>query len=579
MRAPDKARSVQVGMYKSSDSAPTRVLCEPGRRWSAIVAVVALAALPPRLSAQAWHFIDVTATAGLMFQPGFNDANETPTRVMGGGAAGGDYDGDGRVDLYVIRGNVGPNLLFHNRGDGTFEDVAAAAGLDLAGGSGPTFADIDGDGRLDLVVGGTDGGSVVFFRNTGNGHFSRVTTPTGVALGANVDVYSTAFGDYDRDGDLDLATTHWSSFHNARLWRNDGGFHFTEVTGAAGLTTPAQSHSFTPNFVDVNSDGWPDLLVSADFGTSQYHLNNRNGTFTRATNAVITDENGMGSAIGDYDNDGDLDWFVSSIWSATGVSVGSWGITGNRLYRNRGDGTFEDATDAAGVRHGYWGWGSAFADFNNDGYLDLFHVNGFPVSPAQEFFEDPARLFISNQNGTFAQRAEELGVADTGQGRGVVCLDYDGDGDLDVFLTNMLINQPPRLYRNDGGNTLKYLSIRLTGTAPNTGAIGARIYVTASGVTQMRELRAGSNFVSADPTSAFFGLGAASVADEVRIVWPDGQTASRFGVQTNQVLGISQQGGEVSADVPMLGGPALLLLAIALGIAGSYFATLRAGPH
>jgi enediyne biosynthesis protein E4 len=560
-------------MNQTTDSRRTRALF--GRLLTAAGVILAFNVIASRASAQTWTFTDVTAAAGVFYQPGYTTADETPTRVMGGGAAAGDYDGDGWVDLYVIRGNIGPNLLFRNRGDGTFEDVAAAAGLDLAGGSGPTFADVDGDGRLDLVVGGTDGGSLVFFRNIGGGHFSRVTTPTGIVLGANVDVYSTAFGDYDHDGDLDLATTHWQSFHNVRLWRNDGNFHFTEVTGAAGLTTPAQSNSFTPNFADVNNDGWPDLLVSADFGTSQYYLNNRNGTFTRATNAVITDENGMGSAVGDYDNDGDLDWFVSSIWSATGVSAGGWGITGNRLYKNRGDGTFEDATDAAGVRHGYWGWGSVFADFNNDGKLDLFHVNGFPANAAAEFFEDPARFFVSNGDGTFTQQAESLGIADTGQGRGVVCFDYDGDGDLDVFLTNMLINQPPKLYRNDGGNALNYLSVRLSGAAPNTGAIGARISVTANGVTQMRELRAGSNFVSADPTGAFFGLGNAGVVDEVRVVWPDGNVTRRFGVATNQALTISEQGGGVSANVPMLGGSALLLLAVALGGVGAFLALRR----
>jgi hypothetical protein len=539
--------------------------------WLAAAAIFATVVSERSAAAQPWQFHDVTSAAGVFYLPAYDPATETPPRVMAGGAAAGDFDGDGWVDLYAIRGDVGPNLLFRNRGDGTFEEVAANASLTARSGSGPTFADLDGDGRLDLVVGGIDGEPTRFFRNLG-GQFSEV----GPGLVTGADVYSTALGDYDRDGDLDLATTHWSSYQNVRLWRNDGNVHFTEVTASAGLTTPAQSHSFTANFADINNDRYPDLLVSADFGTSQYYINNRNGTFTRATSAVITDENGMGSAVGDYDNDGDLDWFVSSIFSDT---PSGWGTTGNRLYRNRGDGSFDDATDAAGVRRGFWGWGSAFADFNNDGHFDLFHVNGFPAEAAAEFHSDPARLFVSNGNGTFTQQAEELGVADTGQGRGVICFDYDGDGDLDIFLTNMLLaGQPGRLYRNDGGNAGKSLSIRLTGTPPNTGAIGARIYVTVTGVTQMRELRAGSNFVSADPTGAFFGLGSASVVDEVRIVWPDGQTTTMFGVPTNQVLGISQQGAEVITDVPTLGGPALLLLAIALGIAGTYLATLRAGP-
>ena len=546
---------------------PARGVCgaaRSGLRASAVGGLLLAGFLLPRASvAQPWHFTDVTAAAGVTYQRGFNPALDTPPDVMGGGAAAGDYDGDGRVDLYVVVGNIGPNLLFHNRGNGTFEEVGAAAGLNLNSGSGPTFADIDGDGRLDLVLGGIDGAAVAFFRNLGGGHFAQVTTPTGIHLDG-ADVYSTALGDYDRDGDLDLATSHWGSFHNVRLWRNDGNFHFTEVTGAAGLTTPAQSYSFTPNFADVNNDGWPDLLVSADFGTSQYYLNNRNGTFTRATSPVISDENGMGSAVGDYDNDGDLDWFVSSIWSASGVSVGGWGITGNRLYRNRGDGTFEDVTETAGVRQGYWGWGSTLADFNNDGFLDIFHVNGFPSDSATEFHSDPARLFVSNGNGTFTQRAEELGVADTGQGRGVVCFDYDGDGDLDLFLTNM--NETGRLFRNDLPAGSKFLAVRLAGNAPNTQAIGARIFVTANGMTQMRELRAGSNFVSQDPTGAFFGLGGATTVPLVRVVWPDGTETRRENVAVNQTV-IVGEGRPPQIDVPTLGGTGLVLLGVLLATA------------
>jgi hypothetical protein len=203
-------------------------------------------------------------------------------------------------------------------------------------------------------------------------------------------------------------------------------------------------------------------------------------------------------------------------------------------------------------------------------------VNGFPAKTAGEFFEDPARFFVSNGDGTFTQRAESLGIADTGQGRGVVCFDYDGDGDLDLFLTNMLLTQPPRLYRNDGGNALRYLSIRLTGTLPNSGAIGARIFVTAGGATQMRELRAGSNFVSADPTGAFFGLGTATAADEIRVAWPDGTQTRRFGVASNQAVTISAQGGEVGPNVPTLGGVGLFLLAAGLGITGLLL-SLRGG--
>jgi hypothetical protein len=521
-----------------------------------------LAAAAP-CAAQPWHFTDVTQQAGVLYQTGFAAGLSSPPRVMGGGVAAGDYDGDGWVDLYVIRGDIGPNLLLHNKGDGTFEEVGAAAGLTLRGGSGPIFVDIDGDGRLDLIVGGIDGARTHVFHNLGNGRFADVTDTANIRTDP-MDVYSIAAGDYDRDGYLDLMTTHWASGTRPRLWHNNGNGTFTEVSAAAaGLSSgPAQIFSFTANFTDINNDGWPDILLSADFGTSQIYINNKNGTFTRTTNSVISDQNGMGSAVGDYDNDGNLDWFVSSIFDLNPSPAASYGTTGNRLYRNRGDGTFEDVTDKAGVRQGYWGWGASFSDFNNDGYLDIFHVNGFPGS---KFETDPARLFVSNGNGTFTQRAEELGIADTGEGRGIVVFDYDHDGDLDVFITNA--GQQTKLYRNDGGNALHWLDVRLQGVPPNTQAIGAKIYLTANGITQMREVRAGSNFVSENPTEAHFGLGSATSA-VVRVVWPDGVTSDPTIFSANQIVGMRAAGLEVQAAVPTLGPRALILFALLLASAG-----------
>jgi hypothetical protein len=537
-------------------------------RWVRPLFLIAIAMAARFACAQPWIFTDATASAGVAYSAGYS-GGDTPPRVMGGGVAAGDYDGDGWTDLYAIRGNVGPNLLLHNRGNGTFEEVGAAAGLTLSSGSGPTFADIDGDGRLDLVVGGIDGANTSCFRNLGNGSFAPLAC--GIT-NAPADVYSTALGDYDRDGDLDLVTTHWGSWPRPRLWRNAGNGTFVEISAAqAGFSTgPAQIYSFAPNLTDINDDGWPDLLLSADFGTSQIYINNRNGTFTRTTTSVISDENGMGSAVGDYDNDGDLDWFVSSIWDPNGIVEigGTWGTSGNRLYRNRGDGTFDDVTEAAGVRHGYWGWGSSFSDFNNDGHLDIFHVNGFPDPGAVEYHSDPARLFVSNGNGTFTERASELGIADTGQGRGIVVFDYDRDGDLDVFITNA--SQPFRLYRNNGGNGQHWLEVNLHGSVPNTQGIGGHIFVTANGVTQMRELRAASNFVSQSPALSHFGLGAATSASLVRVVWPDGRTTTRFNVPADQLVQLGVDGAE-STNVPTLGTPGLVVLSVLLALAGLRF--------
>ncbi len=477
--------------------------------------------------ASPWRFTEVSLPAGVSYAHGLSRPGHEPAR-MSGGVAAGDYDRDGWVDLYAVRGDVGANLLLRNRGDGTFLETAEAAGVAIGGsvGSGPTFADADGDGWLDLLVGGVEGTAIRLFRNRRDGTFEETTARS--RLSSTTDTYSAAFGDYDQDGDLDLALAHWFTGpdRTGQLWRNERDGVFLDVTSDAGLNTVV-INGFTPNFADIDSDGWPDLLVAADYGTSHVLRNLGDGRFADVTSPVISDENGMGAAIGDYDNDGDLDWFVSSIFDTDGHAEGNWGVTGNRLYRNRGDGTFEDATDAAGVRHGFWGWGSCFADFNNDGHLDLFHVNGFFLPLGGEFTNDTARLFVANGDGSFSEGAADLGVADTGAGRGVVCFDYDRDGDVDIFIANN--RDTSRLYRNDGGNRRSFLGVRLLGPPGNTEGIGARISLTAGGLTQMRELRAGSNFESQDPAEAHFGLGEAWVVEVIRVVWPDGAVSEARG--------------------------------------------------
>jgi hypothetical protein len=529
----------------------------PGERARFTAVLGALLAFPALVQAAPppWTFTDVTAAAGVSIVHGYLNPEYDERRLIAGGAAAGDYDGDGWLDLYAVRGTIGKNLLFRNRGDGTFEEVGEAAGVALDGvaSSGPSFADYDGDRDLDLFVGGVDGTHPTLFRNRGDGTFEDVTAAAGLVF--TRPTFSAAFGDYDRDGDLDLAASHWAASladgSREHLWRNDGG-SFTDVSATAGIVleespaVPSLVFTFAPTFADLDGDGWPELLFSSDFHVSQIFHNDL-GTFRDVTTAVISDENGMGSAVADYDHDGDLDWFVSSIWDPDGVTAPHVGKTGNRLYRNLGNGRFEDVTDLAGVREGFWGWGSTFADLNSDGHVDLFHVNGFGVPNGEPwmvpFVMDPARLFVSDGDGTFTQRAEDLGVADTGQGRGVVAFDYDRDGDVDLFVANN--GGESRLYRNDGGNERNYLGVKLRGRAPNTEAAGARIFVTAGGTRQMRELRVGSNFVSQDPVEAHFGLGNAASATEVEIVWPDGKHRFLGKTPANQLLVIDQPGPDV----------------------------------
>lgn len=522
--------------------------------------------LPRAAHGAGLSFVDVTAAAQVDYDhdivgDGVTDL-DAMSRQIAAGAAAADYDRDGDFDLYLVRGDAGPNVLLQNQGDGTFVDVGATAGVDgdPALGAGPVFADIDGDGWVDLLVGGIGGSAPVVYHNEGDGTFSDVSASAGLNHGQPQ--YSMALADVDGDLDLDLAAVHWVHDQRVTLWTNDGSGHFTDVTVAAGLDG-VQTMGFTPIFADVNDDGWPDLLVAGDFLSSRVLINDGDGTFTESADPAITDENGMGAAVADFDGDGQLDWFVSSIWDPNQVAEGNWGVTGNRLYRNTGGGVFADVTTSAGVREGYWGWGSCFADFDNDGLVDLFHVNGWPGESATEFHHDPARLFLGQPGGTFDEQSADLGLVYDGQGRAVVCFDYDGDGDVDLFLANN--RDGARLFENQGGNAGNWLMVAMDGNAPNAEAIGARILATVDGVTQRRDIRAGNNFESADPAVAHFGLGQAASVDELRVDWPDGTSTTLSDVPAGQVLTIAQ-------PAPPEPVPALSDLGVVLALLG--FATL-----
>jgi hypothetical protein len=476
---------------------------------------------------------------------------------MTGGAAVGDVDGDGHVDLFVTR-LYAPDILFRNRGDGTFEDMSIQSGLadfDLQS-NGAAFVDIDDDGDLDLyvsVLGARDdpvNDRNYLFVNDGKGSFAEAGLERGVAIQSRGPRrgFSIATGDYDRDGFVDLHVSEWQPFaaSHSRLLRNEGGAspgYFVDATEEAGLNLQ-DSDAFGAAFVDFDGDRWPDLALAADFGTSRLFWNNGDGSFEDGTAAagVATDENGMGSTFGDYDGDGDLDWFVTSIFDADETCEEvecNWGYTGNRLYRNDGDRVFSDATDTAGVRNGFWGWGTAFFDYDNDGDLDLVMTNGvdFPRSPVEDaYHDDPIRLWENVGKGRMKEVSAEVGLAGTESGKGLLVFDYDADGDLDLFIVNNA--GAPQLYRNDGGNRRRWLRVVTRGTTSNTEGLGARVRIFPKrGSPQVREVGVATHFLGQSERVAHFGLGKhrGRIA-KVVVEWPSGRTQVFRGVRANQTL-------------------------------------------
>ena len=516
-------------------------------------------------------FVDVTAESGIAFTSGYTGtmSNDEVAIILPSGVAAGDVDADGMVDLFIVRGDNGPNLLYRNVGGMQFQDIATASGVAYTESpttsyrhASPALADLDGDGDLDLLLPGLDSDPTLVYANDGTGNFVDVTAGSGFDSMTSAFSFSPALGDYDLDGDLDLLLGHWGTPRDFTtpgdteiLWRNDSdatGIRFVSVGDTAGLSTPFITStdplitqrnfdtSFTPTFARIDDDAYPDILLVADFNFSHVFMNNGDGTFANATDfAVITDGNGMGSAVGDYDADGDLDWFVSSILANGDDVPDMLSLIGNRLYRNE-MGTFNDVTSEAGVADGGWGWGSCFVDLDNDGHLDIYQTNGWPgFDVFGGFPTDTTRVFMSDGNGAFVNDAARLGLDDTEEGRGVVCADFDSDGDMDILLLHRNESNAVTLWENTADNGANYLAVDLQGLPPNTDGVGARITVSAGGGDQIRDVFLGSNFASHNDTVQSFGLGDTSFVDNLVVDWPDGEQSVITGVDANQRLVIS----------------------------------------
>jgi len=496
-------------------------------------------------------FVDVTVAAGLFatqWEPSLYPGL-CGYEIIAGGVAAADYNGDGYVDLYLPV-LYDKDRLYQNQGDGTFVDVAVASGIDHDGA--PTsgvWIDIEGDGDLDLYTVEIGIAPARLYVNDGAGFFAEEAVPRGVDMGLPpvgcAYNYSVSAADADGDGDVDLFTNQWQIHRDFlgdrnRLMINDGAGFFTDGTAAAGIVM-ADRAAFSSSFGDVDGDGILDIAVAADWGESGLWMGRGGGLYVEETlsRGVGYDENGMGSDLADFDQDGDLDWFVTAIYDDRPCGP-SWGCLGNWLYVNDGNGVFHDGTQQAGLQDGSWAWGAAFLDVDNDGDLDVAHTNGFPSDP--QFVDAPLRLFLNDGAGHFEDGACAAQLDLHADGRALIPIDFDNDGDLDIFTT--VNGQSPRLFENVS-TVGSWLRVVLDdGLAPgNQSALGAivEIEAIAGGVVRRRDVHANNNFSATRPAEVHFGFGAhAGPLYEVRVTWPDGAQTTHAGVAIDQIITLSR---------------------------------------
>jgi hypothetical protein len=439
-------------------------------------------------------FTDVTAKAGV--------ANER----WGFGVAVGDYDNDGWPDLYVA--NYGKNRLYHNNHDGTFTDVAEKAGVGLGGWSaGPTWGDYDRDGLLDLFVPGYVKYDVEHPPIAGQGDI-----PPGYCKFRGVDVMC---GPRGLPGESD------------HLFHNNGDGTFSDVSLKAGVSDPKGYYGFASTFVDVDDDGWLDLVVANDSVPNYLYHNRHDGTFedvSYLSGFALTEDGraqaSMGIAVGDYNRDGKVDFYVSAFSDDY-----------NALYRNDGDGNFSDVTYRAGLADPtipFLAWGTGFLDFDNDGLLDIFVANGhvYPGVDRQDWgttWAQRPQLFRNLDGAKFAEVPPSTGsgLADVITARGAAFGDLFNDGHIDVVMNN--IDSTPTLLRNVVKNDNHWITLKLVGGAKSPrDAVGAKMFLTSGGARQRADVFSGGSFGSSSDQRIHFGLGPSTIVDKLEIFWPDG---------------------------------------------------------
>ncbi len=572
------------------------------------------------------HFEDVSAAAGIDFvnqyYPGFMEESlQFKMLLYGpGGITAVDYDNDGYYDLFIPDGVS--SRLFKNRRDGTFENVTEAAGLaGLDGVSVATFADYDNDGFKDLFVSRTFSPNQLF-HNNGDGTFTDVTRASGI--GADSCTTVAGWGDYDNDGLLDLyvgryldprkgipTTFYARNGEPNQLYHNNGDGTFTNVTKQAGVADPGLCLGVV--WGDFNDDGYADLFVVNDFGRKTLYRNNGNGTFTDITvkSKTLAYGAGMSASFADYDNDGRFDYYVTHIrsdhaWFAESPTIrryvlnclkqGTWKAdmplfleilrqsgtdlvhvfqecsSGNTLLRNNGDGTFQDTTEIANANPPGWFWGASFADFDNDGWQDLYAANGWVYNDKDTDLElqflnnvvtnpkvyktglyfDPKhfgttswhgwernRYLLSNRDGTFREVGHATNTDLVLNSRGVAVADFWNRGAMDIAVAASADKHV--LLKNHVGAKRNWLQVELVGRHSNRDAVGARATVYVGGELQTREVVLGDGYGSQNSLRQHFGLAEHPVADKLIVRWPASGVVQTFeNVSANQIVEITE---------------------------------------
>jgi hypothetical protein len=531
---------------------------------------------------------DITAKAGITFKHTSDPAKKYIVESMSGGVILFDYDRDGWLDIYftnapsvdmAVKGQKSRGALYHNNHDGTFTDVTEKAGIGT-----PCFAmggavgDYDNDGWPDLYV--TCLGGNVLYHNNGDGTFTDVTAKSGVADGR----WSTgaAFGDYDGDGFVDLMVTNYVDFRlndlpgfgkspNCKyrgidvqcgprglkgagdsLFHNNGDGTFTDVSKSAGVSDPNGYYGMGVLWADFNNTGRPDIYVANDSTPKFLYKNEGNGKFKdiglESGTAVSEDgseQASMGIAIGDYLHTGRPSLYVTNFSDENDL-----------LYRNDGNWNFTDVSYPSGVALPslpWVKWGAAFADLDNDGWLDLIAVSGhvYPqvdTLPSSGGYRQPKLLHLNQKDGTFCDASDQAGPAlkEKRVSRGLAVGDLFNDGNMDVVIGD--IDGAPMILKNRGVPGRHWVSFELAGTKSNRLALNARIKIVASGMTQTEEIHSGGSYLSQNDLRVHFGLGSAKKIDSVEIRWPSGKTETLTDVATDQFHAVLEGQGIVRAE-------------------------------